>query len=84
MPVLVPEKTTMPVVRRNNFIKVFPELQNGTLIGNGVGMRNGALVARLGDQHTSIVGIKGMTEYIEQKIPFPHKADTESITVFGF
>jgi hypothetical protein len=47
-------------------------------------MGDRAFITWFGDQHTSGIGIEGMTEDIEQEIALAYKADAECLIVLRF
>ncbi|HEU5292136.1 MAG TPA: hypothetical protein VFU05_15905 [Cyclobacteriaceae bacterium] len=59
------------------------KIKNGTLIRNRVRMRDGSFVTGFRYKHTTAVRIKRVSENIEKKISFTHKADAKRIAVLG-
>lgn len=82
MPVIIGQEPQASTMRQQPLVESWGELHDRALIRHGMGMGHGTLVARLRDQHTAVVGVKGMAEDMEEKVPSAHETDAKGTAVF--
>ena len=82
--VMIGEESSLSVLQQNLLIEWMLEFEDGTFIGNAMGMRYRAFASGFGDEYATRIGVERATKNIEQEISFAYKADAESLIVFRF
>ena len=82
MDVIIKKEDITGILLTEKCIEFSGKLNDAALIRNFMGVGDSTFKPRLGYKDTTVIGIQGIPEYIEQEIPFTHKADAERCAVF--
>lgn len=79
--VIIPEELRMSVTLSQLLVKAVRKFKDGAFIRYGMRVCNSTFITRFGNDHTAVIRVQRIPEYIVQKITLAYKADTKAFRI---